>query len=186
MTADPGDAPLDELAALYAAGALPPAEARAFEAGLTAGSAAAGVDAAVLALTADVPPVEPPPWLKAELLAKLPPDPASSGLTFRFRDAGRFDPIPGAPGTYARVLHVDRRRKQFTAVLRMDPGAKYPGHHHDGAEECLVLEGELLVGDVRLRAGDYQRAEPGSDHVEQWTDVGAVLFVTAPISLLAG
>jgi uncharacterized protein HemY len=47
-----------------------------------------------------------------------------------------------------------------------------------------VLEGELLVGGVRMKAGDYQRAEPGTAHADQWSDTGALLYITGPISLL--
>jgi len=34
-----------------------------------------------------------------------------------------------------------------------------------------------------MKAGDYQRAEADSDHVEQWTDTGALLYLSAPADL---
>jgi hypothetical protein len=191
-----------EAVALYAAGALPPADARAFEDRLAAGWPAAAAelartDPAVMALAAGVPAVEPPPRVRAELLARLadvPPDEPSPadqaraadalpGLLFRFADDEPFAATP-YPGVAVRVLHLDRPGRRFTALLRLAPGARYPGHHHDGPEECLVLAGSLIVGGVRMRPGDYQRAAADSDHAEQWTDTGATLYLTAPVSLL--
>jgi quercetin dioxygenase-like cupin family protein len=188
MTANGPDDRPHERAALFAAGALPPDEAGPSEAELLAEAGEFGP--AVAGLAGAIPPVEPPPEVKARLLARLgpPDDPGAAagpaGVSFRFAAAGGFAPSP-FPGLWVRILHIDRPRRQFTAVLRLDPGASYPAHPHDGPEECLVLEGELLVGGVRMRAGDYQRAEPGSEHAEQRTATGALLFVTAPLSLLS-
>lgn len=176
----------DDLAALYLAGALPDDEARAFvdrlAAGWPAGEAALrDLTGAVRALT-DVEPAAPPTAIKGRLLAAL--DARSiPGVTFRFREDDGFV-RSRFPGIALRMLHLDPSRRQFTCLMRLDPGAVYPGHAHDGPEECLILEGEILVGDVRLRAGDYQRAEPGSDHIVQRTETGALLYLTAPLSLL--
>lgn len=132
-----------------------------------------------VALAAVVPPVAPPPGVKATLFARIDPP----GPRFQFAGDGAFVPTP-YPGMSIRVLNVDRPRRQFTALIRLEPGGRYPSHPHDGPEECVVLEGELLVGGVRMKAGDYQRAEPGSAHADQWSDTGALLFVTGPLSLM--
>ena len=60
---------------------------------------------------------------------------------------------------------------------RLQPGAKVPGHAHPHDEECLMLEGELFIGDILLLKSDYQLAPVGSLHGEAYTDVGATLFV---------
>lgn len=132
-------------------------------------------------LAAAVQPVDPPPRVKDSLFARL--GPPTGGPRFRFAAAGDFLPTP-FPGMSIRMLNLDPDRRQFTAMIRLEPGATYPSHAHDGPEECVVLEGELLVGGVRMTAGDYQRAEPGSEHADQWSDTGALLFVTGPASLL--
>jgi quercetin dioxygenase-like cupin family protein len=180
MTPNGRDQPADE-AALFAAGALPAGEAAAFEADL---GAAAGFASVVAALAGAIGPVEPPPGAKQRLLEALPPAPAPAGLHFRFADDGAFTPTRH-PGVSVKLLHLDRERRQFTVLMKLEPGAVYPSHPHDGPEECVVIEGEILVGGVRMRKGDYQRAEPGSEHVEQRSETGALLFVTAPVSLLA-
>jgi hypothetical protein len=175
-----------ERAALFAVGALPPAEADPFDF-----ATAAEFTPAVAALAADVPPCDPPVGLKATLLSKLD-DPraadkaaarAFTGIDFAFDDPIAYKPTP-FPGITMRLLTLDRDRNRFSALFRIAPGASYPSHPHDGPEECVVLSGEVRVGGVRLRAGDYQRAIPGSTHIEQRTDTGAVVFITGPISLL--
>lgn len=40
-----------------------------------------------------------------------------------------------------------------------------------------MLDGDLFIDDLLLRAGDYQLAPAGSVHREVYTDVGATLFV---------
>jgi quercetin dioxygenase-like cupin family protein len=185
----------DELAALYIAGALGDAERAAFEARLTAGwpegeEALRQLTEAVRILAAEAPPVDPPPWIKASLLAAVGDTRAAdrtaaarlAGIEFRFAEDGEF--VRGsAPGVWVRMLHLDRRRRQFTCLVRLEPGASYPAHAHDGPEECLVLEGDVNVGGVRMRAGDYQRVEPGTDHGEQRSEGGALLYISAPFSV---
>lgn len=172
-------APRDELLALYAAGALQPdevtevertgADAEAWE--LYAG----GVDCLV-----DADPVAPPPELKAALLAKLDPP---SGYTITTPDPTAFDPLP-YPGMTMRILSIDPAAKRFTSLLKFAPGARLPAHPHATAEECVLLEGTLWMGGVKMTAGSYLRVEAGVDHVDQWSDTGALAFVTGPLELL--
>ncbi|MBS1212238.1 MAG: hypothetical protein H6R26_854 [Proteobacteria bacterium] len=60
---------------------------------------------------------------------------------------------------------------------RLEPGARVPGHGHKLDEECMMLQGELFLGDILLREGEYQLAPAGSRHGEIYTDVGAIFFV---------
>lgn len=159
----------------------------------------ADLDAALLALTADIPADEPPPAVRRQLLDRLAqaPQPQPTleqqrdaaerlpALSFSFREEAIFQ-YSHMPGVTARMLYLDSVAKRFSAIVKLEPGSRIPPHHHDGLEECLVLEGELIVGTVRMRAGDYQWAEDGSDHVEQWTDMGATVLISGPMSLLAG
>jgi quercetin dioxygenase-like cupin family protein len=62
-------------------------------------------------------------------------------------------------------------------IYRLEPGALVPGHSHLLAEECMMLQGEVFLGDILLRAGEYQLAPAGSQHGEVYSDVGATLFV---------
>lgn len=125
-------------------------------------------DPAWKGLLAGIPAVAPPARVRAALLARIA-EPPPAGFTFAFAADAEFAPVPHAPGVSARVLHVDEAAGRFTCILKMAPGARYPAHRHDGPEECVVLAGSIVVGGVRLRAGDYQRAAADTDHVEQWT-----------------
>lgn len=185
-----------ELLACYLAGALPVQEEREvlcrLEAGWPEGEAALReYEQGLLALAHSIPEVQPPGALKVEILSMLPSkqhaDDVKSlplaGITFRSQQQGKFLPTP-YPGISIRLLHRNNQARKFTALLKLEPGARYPSHHHDGEEECLVLEGSLMVGDHRMEAGDYQHCEAHSDHVEQWSETGALLYLTAPMSLL--
>jgi hypothetical protein len=164
-------------AALAAAGALPPGKA-------VPPASLAAFEPAVLALTADVPRVAPPPGSKAKLFASLPPP----------EPALKIEPLTGAAfvpsglrGITYRLLNEDRRTGRLTALVRMAPGTTLRGHAHDEhgeVEECLVLEGELTVGDAVMRAGDYQRALPGSEHIEQRSEAGALLYFSGTLDFL--
>lgn len=88
----------------------------------------------------------------------------------------------GEPGVQVRRLFLDPQRDQFTAVVRMAPGTAWPRHIHNGAEECLVLEGDLRVGEITMRAGDYQRAPAGSRHGVQSTEKGCLLLIMSSLS----
>jgi uncharacterized cupin superfamily protein len=62
-------------------------------------------------------------------------------------------------------------------LVRMQPGARVPTHPHPIDEECLMLEGEMFLGDTLLRAGDFQLAPAGTRDADVVTDVGALFYV---------
>lgn len=61
--------------------------------------------------------------------------------------------------------------------FRLAPGARLDGHRHALDEECMLLSGEVFLGDLLLCDGDYQLAPAGSWHGEIYSDVGALIFV---------
>ena len=157
------------------------------------------LDQGILALAADISPMEAPAYVKDGIFNRLAMAPrrdptpeynrkaagALPEVQFCFREEAAFQ-FSHLPGVTARMLHLDPTTKRFSAIVKLEPGSRIPPHSHDGLEETLLIDGELIVGGVRMRAGDYQWAERGSDHVEQWTDVGATLLLSGPMSLLAG
>ena len=81
------------------------------------------------------------------------------------------------PGLERKLLYCDPASGPESYLFRMAPGASIEGHHHARAEECLVLEGDLTVGELRLNAGDYHVAAMGSMHPVLRSQGGAVMFV---------
>ncbi len=84
-------------------------------------------------------------------------------------------------GVHFKLLKEDGARGYATALVRMDPGSSYPPHRHGGAEECLVLSGDLTFGGHQLGAGDYQVADKGSVHPVQATKGGCLLLIVSSL-----
>lgn len=136
-----------------------------------------------------------PEVLQHLLLAAAPVAPApdvAAAMKQKIMDAVRKDSAPvgdryvtvrsdaGAwmnllPHVQVKVLHTDGRYNSI--LLRMEPGSALPAHFHEDDEECVVMEGEVSIGDVRVKAGDYHLALSGSRHGELRSDTGALLFL---------
>jgi len=174
-----------ERAALYAMRALPIEEAAAFETHL-ARCAACRAEADSLARVCDelavlASPVTPPPLLRGRVIERIRGDESARPLVppFSFVRAAEGDWLPTPfQGIELRVLFTDEANDRVTMLMRMAAGSAFPSHRHGDVEECYVLEGDLLSGDVPLRAGDYQRAEAHSIHQGQSTRGGCLLLVT--------
>jgi anti-sigma factor ChrR (cupin superfamily) len=61
-------------------------------------------------------------------------------------------------------------------LVRFAAGASVPDHAHALDEDCLVLQGEMFLGDILLRTGDYQLAPAGGSHFGETSDVGVLFF----------
>jgi anti-sigma factor ChrR (cupin superfamily) len=88
---------------------------------------------------------------------------------------GEWDQL--APGVHMKRLHREGNARSF--LLRLEPGAELAGHRHDADEECVVLEGEVFLGELRVAAGDYHLARRGTTHGTIRSPHGAVLFLRA-------
>jgi len=122
----------------------------------------------------------PPPAAGAQVWKRWDPQAASPPMATVRAEEGSWEETD-IEGIRVRRLFVDRARQSATMIVRMDPGARYPGHRHGGAEECYVVDGDLHVGDRRLQAGDYHRAELDSVHPVQWTESGCMLFIVSSL-----
>jgi hypothetical protein len=114
------------------------------------------------------------PWKEWD----APRRPAAS--TFVGREDSDWQPT-AFPGVFVRRLFVDHDRDRVTMVVRMEPGSSYPGHAHGGHEECYVLSGDLKIGPLHMKAGDFQRSERGSDHPLQETGGGCELLISSSL-----
>lgn len=63
-------------------------------------------------------------------------------------------------------------------LLRLAPGALLPAHRHPIDEECVVLEGDLRIGDrLVLKAGAFHLAKKELPHADITSDNGALIFL---------
>ncbi|HEV7137205.1 MAG TPA: cupin domain-containing protein [Steroidobacteraceae bacterium] len=86
------------------------------------------------------------------------------------------------PGVWAKVLERDPAENLQITLYRMEPGSIVPAHEHAKLEECLVLEGDLIIGSHRLLASDLHIAHAGSRHPCITTSRGARLLVRSEIA----
>jgi quercetin dioxygenase-like cupin family protein len=119
--------------------------------------------------------VAPPADLWSRVERALDQQPSASPFHTVRLDDGEWKPI--RPGLERKLLYREPGTGTESYLFRMKPGALIEGHHHARAEECLVLEGDLTIGDLRLNAGDYHVAERGTIHPVLRSDGGAVMFV---------
>ena len=120
--------------------------------------------------------------MKQRVLAAVRAQPAAGDRYVTVRsDAGVW--MDFLPRVQVKVLHSDGRYNSI--LLRMEPGSSLPAHFHEDDEECVVMEGEVYIGDVRVQAGDYHLALSGSRHGELRSDTGALLFLRTTKALPA-
>lgn len=82
--------------------------------------------------------------------------------------------LPTFPGV--EVLPLWGNAEITSMLVRFAPGAGVPDHRHAVHEDCLMLEGEMFLGDILLRPGDYQLAPAGGGHFGETSDVGGCFF----------
>lgn len=118
----------------------------------------------------------PSPGMRARVMERAAQDVRNQEAIVTTRS--HEDWTPFAPGVEAKVLNDDGKFQTWLA--RMSAGATLPAHHHDGDEECMVVEGSVLLGDVLLQTGDYQVARKGTSHGEIRSPKGCVLMLRSP------
>jgi anti-sigma factor ChrR (cupin superfamily) len=92
-------------------------------------------------------------------------------------DSARMEWRPsGTPGIAIKELYSDSSHPERVALIKWEPGARYPRHRHPGGEEILVLEGALVDEAGRYPQGTWIRNPPGSAH-EPYSAEGCVLLI---------
>lgn len=137
-----------------------------------------------------LPSLEPPSEARDRLLSRIrqtvgdqgepPAEPAACSLEpFNSIRANEGVWIEWSPGIHIKPLYISTERNYSTTLVRLAPGAVYPGHRHLGTEELFIVEGECDIDGRHFKAGDYHRAEQGSLHRVTRTDRGCVLLIIA-------
>jgi len=140
-------------------------------------------------LDAGAKPVDPPAGLWDRIEAALDQAPASASPTqgaLLTIHAGDGDWVSLVDGVEKKVLHVDHEAGFECYLLKLAPGARLPAHQHKMVEECIMLEGESWVGDLRLTAGDFHLALPNSSHPEIYSETGSIAYIRGAIKERTG
>ena len=130
-------------------------------------------------------PVEPSASLWDRIDVAL--DDAASGLansvTLRAGEGAWHEILPGIE---KKSLFHDTAANSESFLLRFAPGARLPEHKHRSAEECVVLEGTFVIGDLRLDTGDFQAFEGNTIHPETYCERGGLVYVRGELREAAG
>ena len=133
------------------------------------------------------------------IAAAVRPAELSEGQRTSMRDkiAARIDPVQPAntetvrgegvewmsawPNVWVKLLRQDASSNLQMVLFRIKPGGVVPAHVHTKEEECLVLEGEIHIGEHRVGQGDLHIAKPGAEHGDITTRTGATVLVRSEI-----
>ncbi len=78
-------------------------------------------------------------------------------------------------GIRAKALCRDPASRSF--LLELKQGAMLPPHRHFRDEECVVLNGTMLLENVRARPGAYHVAPAGSRHGRIQAETNALIYL---------
>jgi anti-sigma factor ChrR (cupin superfamily) len=82
---------------------------------------------------------------------------------------------PFGPGVQLKLLHATG--DIWSYLLKLEPGAQLPTHRHPVDEECVVLEGTVQVGELRVAAGGFHLGRKDVLHAPITALSGALLFL---------
>ena len=82
-----------------------------------------------------------------------------------------------APGVHVKILARNTENDRVSILVRLDPGADYPGHRHADSEELHLLHGILKVDDRTLYPGDFLHNEPDSIDHRVWSETGCTCLL---------
>lgn len=85
--------------------------------------------------------------------------------------------------TGVEVLPLHQVSNVLSMLVRAEANVPLADHEHTLPEDCLMLRGDLFLGDCLLRQEDYQMAPVGVDHVDVYSDTGALFFVHGVLEL---
>lgn len=86
---------------------------------------------------------------------------------------------PFGEGVRIKVLHEADGVMSY--LLRLAPGAGLPAHRHPVDEECVVLEGEVQIGSLRVAAGGFHLGRRGVLHDRLQSEGGALIYLRGAI-----
>ena len=82
-----------------------------------------------------------------------------------------------SPRIKIKVLKREADGSCMSYLLKLEAGAFLVPHKHSIDEECVVLEGELTIGNEQVGPGTYHLAPRGLIHAAIRSEHGATLFI---------
>jgi anti-sigma factor ChrR (cupin superfamily) len=79
-------------------------------------------------------------------------------------------------GVWQKPLYRQGGYREWTQLLKLEPGAEAPHHGHPNGEEVFVIDGEFEDEFGVYPAGTWTRSPPGSAHTVR-SPKGAILYV---------
>jgi anti-sigma factor ChrR (cupin superfamily) len=145
------------------------------------GDQACAIDADLLAQMDDALLAEPldaatQARIKQKLLRRIAQTSSAQHLTVMAGDEGWQ---PFAQGIRIKVLHEAAGVMSY--LLRLAPGAVLPAHRHPIDEECVVMEGEMQVGGLRIGAGGFHLGRKDLAHDQLHSPTGALIFLRGAV-----
>ena len=100
------------------------------------------------------------------------------------RRAGTGEWTDVSPGLKIKILNQNHSLNRQTFMAWLEPGAEYSDHDHDQDEEIYMVEGDLIIGALVLRAGDFHVARTGKHHPVHRTKSGCICIISQAIGPL--
>ncbi len=88
----------------------------------------------------------------------------------------------GGPGVTTKALGSDPDGGIEMRLVRMEPGASWKSHLHDGPEEVFVIRGSWRCLGTNLHPGDFHRAGVGTEHETTSSAPGCKLIIVKHLS----
>ncbi len=131
-------------------------------------------------LEADIAPIQPRDAVWSGIEAALDGAPRDA-LNISIR-ANEGIWIKTRPGVEKKQLLIDRAVGTQSFLVRLAPGTKFASHRHRQVEECLMIEGDLTIGEESYGPGDYVAALAGSIHPVIHTKSGAMFYISGELN----
>lgn len=121
--------------------------------------------------------------IKKRFMDQVQEDEQATGPGFETIRANEGEWLDVLPGGSIKILHQDTDSEVITYLAKLSPGFEMPSHDHTHDEECLILEGEMCLGNLVLKSGDYHFAAKGAHHGRLYTNTGATVLLKGALPL---
>ena len=114
-------------------------------------------------------------FMKSRLLARVQGHERGAVTSTVRPEHGEWEKF--SPRIKMKVLRREADGSSMSYLLKLEPGAFLVPHRHHIDEECVVLEGEVTIGEDRVGPGTWHLAPRGMVHQPIRSEHGAILFI---------